>query len=95
MCPQVVVGAGVERLQIPEGGGGGGQVWDQDRKGGEIMGGGGRRGESGVRQEDGHEYDRNTVATLDLVHPKMSPTLTFSIMYQKQLIYRRIRTNYK
>ena len=31
----------------------------------------------------------------DLVHPKMSPTLSFSVMYQKPFIYRRNRTSYK
>ena len=34
-----------------------------------------------------------TSVPLDLFQPKMSPTLSFSSMYQKSFIYRRNRTN--
>ena len=33
------------------------------------------------------------VGNLDVVHPKMSPTISFSGMYKKQFIYRRNNTN--
>ena len=39
------------------------------------------------------EYTKTQKATNDLVHPKMSPTLSFSGMYQKPFIYHRNSTN--
>ena len=40
-------------------------------------------------------YTIRTILTQDQVHPKMSPTLLLSGMYQKSFIYHGNRTNYE